>query len=375
MLLVKDWAKEVAEKICEKTKKSLERNFEAIPYLTKNGKFDDYSDRISWWTNGFYAGQLWQIYNAFGDENLKKGAEAIEEKLDGSLMDYMGMDHDSGFKWLLTSVANYKLTKNPKSKNRALLSAANLAGRFNLKGRYIRAWNDNGDGATETWAIIDCMMNLPLLYWASEETKDTRFKQIAVAHADTALNAFIRENGSVNHIVVFDRDTGTVKETLGGQGKEVGSSWTRGQSWAIYGFALSYRHTKDEKYLEASKKVAKYVCSVIPENGIMPVDFTQEKDCPWEDSTAAAITACGLLELVSHLNNEEEKKYFCEMAIKLLKTLDEKRCNWDLSVDNITENGSAAYKDTDHNFPIIYGDYYFTEAILKLCGKELFMWG
>lgn len=375
MLLVKDWAKEVAEKICEKTKKSLERNFEAIPYLTKNGKFDDYSDRISWWTNGFYAGQLWQIYNAFGDENLKKGAEAIEEKLDGSLMDYMGMDHDSGFKWLLTSVANYKLTKNPKSKNRALLSAANLAGRFNLKGRYIRAWNDNGDGATETWAIIDCMMNLPLLYWASEETKDTRFKQIAVAHADTALNAFIRENGSVNHIVVFDRDTGTVKETLGGQGKEVGSSWTRGQSWAIYGFALSYRHTKDEKYLEASKKVAKYVCSVIPENGIMPVDFTQEKDCPWEDSTAAAITACGLLELVSHLNNEEEKKYFYEMAIKLLKTLDEKRCNWDLSVDNITENGSAAYKDTDHNFPIIYGDYYFTEAILKLCGKELFMWG
>lgn len=375
MLLVKDWAKEVAEKICEKTKKSLERNFEAIPYLTKNGKFDDYSDRISWWTNGFYAGQLWQIYNAFGDENLKKGAEAIEEKLDGSLMDYMGMDHDSGFKWLLTSVANYKLTKNPKSKNRALLSAANLAGRFNLKGRYIRAWNDNGDGATETWAIIDCMMNLPLLYWASEETKDTRFKQIAVAHANTALNAFIREDGSVNHIVVFDRDTGTVKETLGGQGKEVGSSWTRGQSWAIYGFALSYRHTKDEKYLEASKKVAKYVCSVIPENGIMPVDFTQEKDCPWEDSTAAAITACGLLELVSHLNNEEEKKYFYEMAIKLLKTLDEKRCNWDLSVDNITENGSAAYKDTDHNFPIIYGDYYFTEAILKLCGKELFMWG
>lgn len=375
MLFENEWAKEVAKKICEKTKKSLERNMDAIPYLTKNGKFDDYSDRISWWTNGFYAGQLWQMYNAFGDDIFKKGAEAIEKKLDGSLMDYMGMDHDSGFKWLLTSVANYKITKNPKSKNRALLSAANLAGRFNLKGRYIRAWNDNGDGATETWAIIDCMMNLPLLYWASEETKDTRFRQIAVAHADTALKAFIREDGSVNHIVVFDRDTGNVKETLGGQGKEVGSSWTRGQSWAIYGFALSYRHTKDEKYLEASKKVARYVCSAIPENGIMPVDFAQEKDCPWEDSTAAAITACGLLELVSHLNDEEEKKYFYDMAIKLLKTLDGKRCNWDLSVDNITENGSAAYNDTEHNFPIIYGDYYFAEAILKLCSKELFMWG
>ena len=122
-----EWANGVAKKIYEKTKASAERSVNKVPYLTENGIFDDWSDRISWWTNGFYGGQLWQLYNAYGDEIFKTVAENIENKLDGSLMDYMGMDHDSGFKWLLTSVANYKITKNPKSRNRALLAAANLA--------------------------------------------------------------------------------------------------------------------------------------------------------------------------------------------------------------------------------------------------------
>ena len=134
------WANETSEKIYKKMKMSAQRSINKIPYLTVNGIFDDCSDNISWWTNGFYGGQLWQLYNAYGDEIFRSNAEDIENKLDKSLMDYMGMDHDSGFKWLLTSVANYRLTKNERSKNRALLAAANLAGRFNPAGRFIRAW-------------------------------------------------------------------------------------------------------------------------------------------------------------------------------------------------------------------------------------------
>ena len=367
------WANETAEKIYKKMKKSAERSKNKIPYLTVNGIFDDCSDNISWWTNGFYGGQLWQLYNAYGDEIFRGSAEDIESKLDKSLMDYMGMDHDSGFKWLLTSVANYKLTKNESSKNRALLAAANLAGRFNPAGRFIRAWNSWGGERNEGWAIIDCMMNLPLLYWASEETGDPRFSQIARAHADTAANAFVRENGSVNHIVQFDPNTGEMIGTMGGQGKEIGSSWTRGQGWAIYGFVLSYRHTGDEKYLETAKKAARYFASCIPESGLIPVDFCQDKELDWEDSTAAAIAACGMLEIEAHVI-DAEKPFFHETAMKLLKTLEEKRCNWDTDADYILENGSVAYHDEKHNFPIIYGDYYFTEAIFRLCGKELFMW-
>ena len=367
------WANETAEKIYKKMNNSAERSKNKIPYLTVNGIFDDCSDNISWWTNGFYGGQLWQLYNAYGDEIFRLNAEDIENKLDKSLMDYMGMDHDSGFKWLLTSVANYRLTKNERSKNRALLAAANLAGRFNLSGRFIRAWNSWGGERNEGWAIIDCMMNLPLLYWAAEETGDPRFSQIAKAHADTASKAFVRENGSVNHIVQFDPNTGEMIGTMGGQGMEIGSSWTRGQGWAIYGFALSYRHTGDEKYLKTAKKAAKYFASNIPESGLIPVDFCQDNELDWEDSTAAAIAACGMLEIETHVT-EAEKPFFRETAMKLLRTLEEKRSNWNTDTDYILENGSVAYHDEKHNFPIVYGDYYFTEAVFKLCGKELFMW-
>lgn len=361
------WADKVAGKIYEKVKMSARRSKDKIPYLSVDGIFDDWSGNISWWTNGFYCGQLWQLYHAYGDEIFCKTAENIEDKLDKSLMDYMGMDHDSGFKWLLTSVANYKETGSKRSKNRALLAASNLAGRF------IRAWNDKGDGSTAGWAIIDCMMNLPLLYWASKETNDPRFAQIAKAHADTAAKAFIRENGSINHIVQFDVNTGNITGTLGGQGKETGSSWTRGQAWAIYGFALSYRHSGNKYYLETAKKAAGYFISCIPVSGIIPVDFCQDKELMWEDSTAAAIAACGMLEIEMHVK-EEEKELFHKKAIKLLKTLEEKRSNWNTDADYILENGSVAYNDEKHNFPVIYGDYYFTEAIFKLCGKELFMW-
>lgn len=367
------WAEEVAKKICEKVSVTADRNRHKVPYTTVNGEFDDWSDRISWWTNGFFAGQLWQLYNAFGNEIFKEVAEDIENKLDGSLMDYMGMDHDSGFKWLLTAVADYKLTGSAKSKNRALLAASNLAGRFNPKGQFIRAWNDNGDGSTAGWAIIDCMMNLPLLYWAGEQTNDSRFAQIAKLHADTAMKVFIREDGSSNHIVQFNPDTGEVTGTLGGQGIENGSSWTRGQAWALYGFTLSYIHTKDIAYLETAGKVAGYFVSNIPDSGFIPVDFCQKPDCTWEDSTAAAIAACGLLELEKYVGEDEKQKYH-DNAIRLLKTLEAYRCNWDKNTDNIVEKCTAAYHDKEHEFSIIYGDYYFTEAIFKLCGKELFMW-
>lgn len=372
----KEWAASIADKILKKTKISEARSRNKVPYATRNGLFDDWSDRISWWTNGFYAGQLWQLYYAYAEEALKQTAQAIEKKLDGSLMDYRGMDHDSGFKWLLTAVADFKLTGNTESKNRALLAAANLAGRFNPTGRFIRAWNDWNDeniGDNAGWAIIDCMMNLPLLYWAAEQTKDPRFVQIAKAHADTAQKAFVRKNGSVAHIVRFNPETGEKIDTLGGQGMEVGSSWTRGQAWALYGFALSYRHSGEMSYLETAKRVAYYFMECLPKSGLVPVDFEQEESLDWEDDTAAAIAACGMLELEQHVQSEE-KFFFHEAAVNLLTVLSEKRCDWSADTDNILTHCSACYHEENHNYSIIYGDYYFTEAILKLCGKELFMW-
>ena len=231
---------------------------------------------------------------------------------------------------------------------------------------------DTGED-TRGWAIIDCMMNLPLLYWASEVTGDPRFKQIATAHADTAQRCFVRDDGSVNHIVEFDPFSGEMIRTYGGQGFKVGSSWTRGQSWGLYGFILSYIHTKDEKYLNTSRRIAHYFISNTPESGLIPVDFRQPAECAWEDSTAAAIAACGLIELSKHVTGRDGDIYL-NAALKLLKALDEKRCNWDNGIDNLLEKCTAEYHSDEHEFAIIYGDYYFMEALLKLTEQELFIW-
>ena len=368
---MKEWAISITDKIAQKVSVTAERNRGKIPYTTADGRFDDWSgDPIGWWTNGFFAAQLWLLYHSHKNELFRKEAEAMEEKLEAVLSDPMSMDHDSGFRFLITSGANYRITGSEKSKRRALIAASDMAGRYNAAGRYIRAWNDPGTGENAGLAIIDCMMNLPLLYWASDELHDPRFKHIAVSHANTVQKVFIREDGSAHHIVEFDPETGAVVGARGGQGMAKGSSWTRGQAWALYGFTLSYLHTGDKSYLETAKRSADCFISNITESGFIPVDFCQPSDVVWEDSSAAAIAACGLLEL--HKATGEEKYY--NAAVFLLTTLAEKRCNFDTDTDNILEKCTAAYHDKEHDFPIIYGDYFFTEAVLKLAQKDIMLW-
>lgn len=371
------WVNEVYEKILSKEKKVVERNRNKIPYTTNDGVFDDRGGReICWWTNGFWGGMLWQLYHATHDPLYLEVAIENEVKLDANLMNRQGMDHDSGFKWMPTAVAHYQVTGDKASRNRALLAADNLASRFNPVGKFIRAWNNwdgNEDGSFAGRAIIDCMMNLPLLYWAGAELHDPRFVHIAKMHADTAMQHFIREDGSAKHIIEFDAQTGEYLHSVGGQGYAHGSSWTRGQAWAIYGFVLSYIHTKETRYLETSMKVADYFISCIPESKLIPVDFRQPEKPAYEDSTAAAIAACGMLEIAKYAP-DDRKEIYQDTAIELIKTIADKRCNWDETIDNLVEKCTAAYHDPDHEFSIIYGDYYFIEAIWKLMDKELFIW-
>ncbi len=371
------WISEVYEKILAKEEKVAQRNRNKIPYTTKDGVFDDRGKtEICWWTNGFWGGMMWQLYHATEKPVYLENALRTEIRLDENLMNRQGMDHDSGFKWLPTAVAHYRVTGDMASRNRALLAADNLASRFNPVGKFIRAWNNwdgNEDGSFAGRAIIDCMMNLPLLYWAGEELHDPRFYHIAKMHADTAIKNFIREDGSAKHIIEFDAETGEYLHSVGGQGYGHGSSWTRGQAWAVYGFMLSYIHTKEERYLATAKKVADYFIANIPDSKLIPVDFRQPETPAYEDSTAAAIASCGLLELAKYVPETEKVKYE-EAALEMLKALADKRCNWDENVDNLVEKCTAAYHDADHEFSIIYGDYYFIEAIWKLVGKELFIW-
>jgi len=370
---------EYLEKAIAKERVVVNRNRDRVPYTTgADGRFDDCSgDKIGWWTNGFWGGILWQMYAATGEEIFREEAIGVENKLDAVLLNADAMDHDSGFRWLPTSHAHFLNDGAKESMNRLRLAADNMMGRFNMAGRFFRAWNEYKGDKHTGWAIIDCMMNLPLLYIVGRELEDPRYRQTATAHADTAMKYFVREDGSVNHIVVFDPESGAFSHTLGGQGYAVGSTWTRGQAWAVYGFTLSFLHTGKPEYLETARKCADYFVSHIPETGVIPVDFAQPAEPAWEDETAAVIAACGLIEL----SRAEEKNGDAARAEKYMKAAEqlvgaacEKRCDWTENKDNILEKCTAAYHDQKHEFAIIYGDYYLIEALMKLNGKDLKIW-
>lgn len=374
-----DWLNDVYEKMIKKVERTaISTGDSCFPLTTKNGKFvndRNGSDEVPhWWTNGFWVGIMWLMYAETKIEHFRNVAESLEDKLDAVIEDFEYLIHDVGFMWLPSSVANYRLTGNEKSKKRGLHVATILAGRFNPSGNFIRAWNDRNNAGSKGWAIIDCMMNIPLLYWATQETGDPRFKHIAMKHADMTAEHFIRRDGSVKHIVEFDPDTGEYIKNYTGQGYSEESSWTRGQAWAIYGFILSYIHTGKQEYLDVAKRVAHYFIANLQDDYVPPCDFRSPKVPEYKDTTAGVITACGLIEIAKAVPEFEKELYF-DAAIKILKATEKRYCDWSDTEDSIVQMGTGAYHNgKDKNVPIIYGDYYFIEAILKLRGSDLLFW-
>ena len=333
----RQWAAEVLHTCEAKYSWVADKHCHGIPYTTDpDGNYDNRADEggtwavndgINWWTNGFWGGILWHLYASTGKERFAHIATHSEQLLDRSFEQFYGLHHDVGFMWIPTAVANYTLTGNPESRKRALHAASLLIGRFNLSGRFLRAWNDHDDVDTRGWAIIDSMLNIPLLNWATEETCDPRYRQVAMAHADAVMQSFIRDDGSSDHIVEFDPSTGERLRAHGGQGYRNGSAWTRGQGWAIYGFAIAHAQTGKSDYLHTAERVADYFISRIPASGLIPIDFDQPVDEPWEDSCGAAVAACGLLKLAKHCAGAAGERY-AAAAVAILRALDEYRSDY-----------------------------------------------
>lgn len=373
-----DWVDDVLTKVEKKLSRTVATvGSNLFPYTTVNGKFENNYDKKlnDWWTNGFWVGILWMMYEFTNNSIYRENAEKLEAKLDLVIEDFTLLHHDVGFMWLLSSVANYRMTGNELSRKRGLHVASTLAGRFNSNGNFIRAWNSNpSDKQNNTgWAIIDCMMNIPLLYWASEELADPRFKSIAMKHADTIMMHGIRQDGSVKHIIEFDPDTGEYVKNYTGQGYNENGSWSRGQSWALYGFILSYIYTGKEEYLNTAKQVAHYFIANLQDDHIPPCDFRSPDSPIYKDTTAGLCAACGLLEIAGVVS-EYEKKLYTNAAIRILKATETDYCNWSETEDSIVQYGTEAYHFGGKNMPIIYGDYFFIEALLKIKGKATLLW-
>ncbi len=370
----RSWAEETFKKIDAKMSEMTVRSRDKLPDgVTEDGLHKEKS--ITWWTNGFWGGLNWLLYDQTKNENYMLTAQSSEKKMDGALAQYDALHHDVGFMWHILSGASYKLTGDKASRTRNLYAAASLMSRFVLDGGYIIAWNGKGH---QNWTIIDCLMNLPLLYWASEELGDDRFKRVAMAHADMAIMDHLREDGSVIHIVEHDRETGEPVKTFGGQGAFDGSSWSRGQAWALYGFVISYKHTGEERYLNAAKQVANYFIANCSDDWLPRVDFRAPEEPVMYDTSAGACAACGLIELAKILPENEGGMYM-HGAVNMLRAM-EKCCNFDPSNDHMLDFGTVRFpidgdmKKAEVHISIIYADYFYTEAILKLLGNEFFPW-
>ena len=371
---MRTWDEGILEKIIEKYSRSAALAGEQgiIPYRGEEGRWAGPPwDGNSWWTGGFWPGLMWQLYGAGGLSIFRQEALRVEELLVRELSRFELLHHDVGFMYMLSCAAHYRNDGNPDARRYALHAANLLAGRFNPVG-YLSAWNNNRPG----WAIIDSMMNLSLLYWATEQTGDPRFSNIARIHADTTMRHFVREDGSCHHIVIFDPLTGEALDAPAGQGYAKGSSWSRGQAWALYGFAISYFYTREARYLETACRVARYFISQIRPDGLTDSDFRQPKGEERIDNIAAACAACGLLELAGFEETGAEAETFRAAALRMLEAMAEQSADWGNAVPGILTQCTASYHDdgAGRHINIVYGDYFFTEAILRLKGRESRLW-
>ena len=358
---------------CKLTKKTLygvakAREVGCMPYTTKNGQWQ--KNPIGFWTNGFWPASMWQMFLMTGEALFREEALRAELMLDEALRDFKSLSHDVGFMWLIHSGVRYALEHNQDSYDRTLFAANMLACRYNVNG-FIRAWNPT---ERQGWAIVDCMMNLPILYWASRQTDDPRYRLIAMKHADTTEKYFIRPDGSCNHIVIFDPESGEYLDNPGGQGYESGSSWSRGQSWALYGFVLSYIHTGKTAYLDAAKRVANYFISQSCDDWLPRCDFRQPPEPVVRDNAAGNIAACGLLELARSLPELEGRFYF-DAAVRILKAQEKDAADWQESDPAIFTKCTVAYNvPGSRHMTMTYADYFFIEAVNKLRGEKLLFW-
>ncbi|WP_298332992.1 glycoside hydrolase family 88 protein [Asticcacaulis sp.] len=322
------------------------------------------------WTNGFWTGQLWLAYELSGQSHYREAAEAQVGEFSHRIFNRINVDHhDLGFLYSLSCVAAYKLTGSVKARTAAVEAAQVLLTRFLPKAGIIQAWGNLNDPAEAGRMIIDCNLNLPLLYWASEETGDTAFREAANLHIEQARRFIVRPDASTFHTFYMDPVTGAPRHGSTHQGYSDDSCWARGQAWGISGFPLVYRYRRDPRLIETSAQLANYFLNRLPDDLVCCWDliFT---GAPYErDSSAAAIAACGLIELGKNLPlGDPDQQSYQSAAVHILNSLIN---NYASQPD---EPGAGLIKHGVYHMPkgigvneyCLWGDYFYLEALTRL---------
>ncbi|RWY50845.1 glycoside hydrolase family 88 protein [Mucilaginibacter gilvus] len=315
------------------------------------------------WCSGFFAGNLWFLYEYTGDTFWKEQSEPFTAVMEAEKTN--GGTHDMGFK-LYNSVGNaYRLTHEQRYKDDIIEAAKTLITRFNPKVGSLKSWDNRKEWKFPV--IIDNMMNLELLFEATKLSGDSSFYKIAVAHANTTLKNHFRANNSSYHVIDYDPETGQVAHKQTHQGFADSSSWARGQAWGLYGYTMCYRETGNIIYLQQAEKIAKYIFSdpQMPADLVPYWDYDAAKQGNQpRDASAAAVTASALYELSTYSTNG---KLYKKKANKILNSL-----NTSYQPQTDSARGFLLLHSTGHkpanseiDVPIIYADYYYLEALLR----------
>ncbi|WP_372757406.1 glycoside hydrolase family 88 protein [Mariniflexile sp.] len=318
------------------------------------------------WCSGFWPGVLWYAYEYSGDAALKAGAEKFTEPL--KTIAYTPADnHDVGFMVYCSYGNGYRLTGNEEYKKVLLSAADTLATLYHPKAGTILSWPEMKHKFQHN-TIIDNMMNLELLFWAAKNGGDKKLYDIAVSHADVSMKRLVRPDYSIFHVTCFDDKTGEFIEGKTHQGYADDSMWARGQGWGIYGFAMSYRETGKADYLTTAQKLADHFIARLPEDGIPYWDFDDPAipNAP-KDASAAGVVACGMLELSEQLKDEKLKEKYLNAAKELIARLSSDDYFSGDTNDALLLHSTGHYpNNSEIDVPIIYADYYFMEALLRL---------
>ncbi|MFW2227526.1 glycoside hydrolase family 88 protein [Rhizobium sp. CRRU65] len=326
------------------------------------------------WTAGFWPGELWLAFEHSGEAVFRDAAQVQVQSFLHRIVNRIETDHhDMGFLYSPSCIAAWKLVGDEDGRRAAILAADQLIERFQPVGQFIQAWGRKGK-AEEYRYIIDCLLNLPLLYWASRETGDPKYREIALIHARTTLANSVRPDDSTYHTFYLDPVTGAPVRGATKQGYKDDSAWARGQAWAIAGMALSYRYERIEEYRQTFDRLLAFYLNRLPADMVPYWDLVfSDGDGEPRDSSSASIAACGLLEMADLVEPEPASRYRT-LARRMMKSLADHYAVKDPTVSNGLVLHATYSKKSPFNTCrgegvdecVSWGDYYYMEALTRL---------
>lgn len=367
-LLTKSEVKNAIDLVIKQIDANMEYFKEKFPSsATKNNQYG-IIENIEW-TDGFWTGLLWLAYEYTGDEKYRELADKNVASFKNRVEKDIELDHhDLGFLYSLATVSGYKLTGSEDAREASIKAANKLISRYQEKGEFIQAWGELGSKDHYRF-IIDCLLNIPLLYWASDETGDAKYRNIANKHFVTSCNNVIRDDASAFHTFYMDNETGKPLRGVTRQGYSDDSAWARGQAWGVYGIPLNYRYTRNESCFNLYEGMTNYFLNRLPKDNVCYWDLIfNDGDDHSKDSSAAAIAVCGMHEMNKYLPEVDENKEVYKYAMhNILRSLIENYMNPEIEPGKpVLLHGVYSWhsgKGVDEGN--IWGDYFFLEALMR----------